>query len=305
MSKRPRQEGPRERITLNVGGTVFETSRNTLAANSSYFSRLLSTDWANAAADDDYFLDRDPDAFRLLLQFMRHNNLLAILPQEEPHLCIAVLLEAEYLGVEKLLQDAKALARRNCGRSALADAAAEAAAFDAEHGGLAGALSSGVLPKSLFGPPPKPKVLQMMPAQEHDRLDWTSENTGDPAHGNERMHASRRMMGLALVELPDGTRDIDAIFANPRGNVDPVKGPFFLAKADGALLRRHVDGLRCRLRDTQATRETYKYFVAEEGKLQEMLDELSEGGWTVKHLEQDPHMAGGWVNGWATQREEV
>jgi hypothetical protein len=304
-AKRPRREDTvRERIKLNVGGTVFETSRNTLAANATYFNRLLSTDWAeNLASDEDeYFLDRDPEAFRLLLQYMRHNNLLAVMPQEQPRLCMAVLLEAEYLGVEKLLQSAKALVRKQLGSTEVVDAAAEVAAFDAEHGGLVGAMSSGVLPRGLFGPPPKKKVLQLMPAREHDRIDWMS---GSPRNGveNVRLEASRRMMGLALVELPDGTRDIDAIFANPHGNVDAKKGPFYLAKADGAGLRRRIDDLRCRLRDTQETREVYQVRNCKADDLQETLDSATQHGWSLKHIQNDPSL-GDYMMGVMSRREE-
>ena len=41
--------------------------------------------------DDEIFLDRDADSFRVLLSCMRHRT--ALLPEEDPLLCARVLLE--------------------------------------------------------------------------------------------------------------------------------------------------------------------------------------------------------------------
>ena len=54
-------------VALDVGGTTFTTSKNTLVANSTYFKSIFRDGWP----DDDYFLDRDPKTFELLLKLLR------------------------------------------------------------------------------------------------------------------------------------------------------------------------------------------------------------------------------------------
>ena len=69
-----------DRVTLNVGGTEFCTSRSTLTMCSSYFARLFSEEWisstagtgdSSCSAPPAVFLDQDPDSFRILLSYMR------------------------------------------------------------------------------------------------------------------------------------------------------------------------------------------------------------------------------------------
>ena len=74
MSKRARtSETSRDRVILDVGGTRFATSVSTLTANSTYFESLFSR-WDEA--DEEVFLDRDPDVFRVLLSCMRQKKAL-------------------------------------------------------------------------------------------------------------------------------------------------------------------------------------------------------------------------------------
>ena len=89
--KRARSEGTSDRVFLNVGGDVFQTTISTLTANSQFFSRKFSSEWSTEDTDDEIFLDRDADSFRVLLSCMRHRT--ALLPEEDPLLCARVLLE--------------------------------------------------------------------------------------------------------------------------------------------------------------------------------------------------------------------
>lgn len=61
-------------ITLNVGGHVFHTSRNTLTSCSSFFQTMLSHETKMSLVTDDkknIWIDRDGTHFSLLLSFMR------------------------------------------------------------------------------------------------------------------------------------------------------------------------------------------------------------------------------------------
>ena len=64
--KRARSEGTSDRVFLNVGGEVFQTTISTLTANSQFFSRKFSSEWSTEDTEDEIFLDRDADSFRVL-----------------------------------------------------------------------------------------------------------------------------------------------------------------------------------------------------------------------------------------------
>ncbi|KAI8485548.1 hypothetical protein Bbelb_367420 [Branchiostoma belcheri] len=77
-------------VRLNVGGTVFETTRTTLARlNSQFLDRLLAEDSGfPPPADGVYRIDRDPDVFRVLLNFARNGRLL-LSPQVTSEMMLA------------------------------------------------------------------------------------------------------------------------------------------------------------------------------------------------------------------------
>ena len=57
-------------ITLNVGGTLFTTKIETLIGESEYFKNLLIG--KDESKDDEvYFVDRDPQLFKIILAFLR------------------------------------------------------------------------------------------------------------------------------------------------------------------------------------------------------------------------------------------
>jgi hypothetical protein len=59
-----------DRVKLNVGGTVFETTRTTLCGSSAYFSQLLGDNFKDGTQEE-VFIDRDPHAFRHVLSLLR------------------------------------------------------------------------------------------------------------------------------------------------------------------------------------------------------------------------------------------
>ena len=96
MAKRTREQtcAAGDRAVLDVGGTRFASSVSTLTANSTYFAALFSR-WDHDAQDQpEFFLDRDPDTFRVLLSCMRHKR--ALLP-EDRGLFERILLDAQFL----------------------------------------------------------------------------------------------------------------------------------------------------------------------------------------------------------------
>ncbi|KAL5276211.1 KCTD5 family protein [Megaselia abdita] len=92
----------REWIKLNVGGTRFLTTRTTLSKDSnSFFYRLiqdendLQTDMDESGA---YLIDRDPQYFAPVLNFLRHGKVILDNLSEE-----GVLEEAEFYNVTRLI----------------------------------------------------------------------------------------------------------------------------------------------------------------------------------------------------------
>jgi hypothetical protein len=77
-----------DRIKLNVGGTIFETYKSTLTIGSSYFQALLGGQYLLSESDSEFksldeseiqpshliFIDRDPEAFRAVLNYLRDPN---------------------------------------------------------------------------------------------------------------------------------------------------------------------------------------------------------------------------------------
>ena len=100
----------RDWVELCVGGTArFSTTISTLSASSTYFSAKFSTEWAQDTSE--LFLDRDAVPFEILLSCMRSRTV-ALLPQDE-RMFKRVLLEAEYFGVDFVLDYVKAATFRN------------------------------------------------------------------------------------------------------------------------------------------------------------------------------------------------
>ena len=144
------------RITLDVGGTTFTTSSDTLTSNSTYFASLFRRWSSSSDSNDDYnidgttnnneiFIDQDPEPFRILLAYMRRGQIRVDDIDE------SVLSLAEFLGIDQLLLAVKIRWYCNIGTGPIIiglsttdeDIAIE---FDKEHGGIRRALSSGLFP---------------------------------------------------------------------------------------------------------------------------------------------------------------
>jgi len=208
MDKRKR--GGSDRIRLNVGGEIFETTVSTLCANGSFFARMWASGWRESSEPEEIFLDRDPDSFRLLLSCMRARK--AVLPSSDRELCCRMLRDAEYFGVDWLLSEVKVKALRHLFNQAQADGALPhalhtAEAFDAAHGGLEEALDAGILPDWCFGPQPGkrfPQVLQLVEATRAAEVVFRSES-------GERV--TRPVACYALVGQLDGETRIEPVVA--------------------------------------------------------------------------------------------
>ena len=76
-------ERPSRIISFNVGGTVFATSRQTVMKYpNSMLARICSTDVpVEKDSNGVYFIDRDPEIFRLILNYLR-NGYLSKMPQD-------------------------------------------------------------------------------------------------------------------------------------------------------------------------------------------------------------------------------
>ena len=203
-----------DRVVLDVGGTTFTTSKNTLTANSTYFKSIFREGWP----DDDYFLDRDPATFSLLLTCMRTG--VVELPEHDESLARRVLLEAQFLGMDGFLSAIKAQAYRNLEAEGWKGSDADAVKnFDKSHGGLEDALRKAVLPARFYGrvppptpppPPPERKVVQIMPASHDVRICYRT-GTDFP----EEEEVTLPAISLALVENP---RMLDEHFAAGEGD---------------------------------------------------------------------------------------
>eukprot|EP01117_Protostelium_nocturnum_P018790 TRINITY_DN7928_c0_g1_i1.p1 TRINITY_DN7928_c0_g1~~TRINITY_DN7928_c0_g1_i1.p1 ORF type:complete len:262 (+),score=116.22 TRINITY_DN7928_c0_g1_i1:46-831(+) len=73
-----RSDNAKSTITLNVGGKLFTTSKeNLLRVKNTYFSSLLQSENWKPDEDGNYFIDRDPKPFSIILKYLRtgHFNL--------------------------------------------------------------------------------------------------------------------------------------------------------------------------------------------------------------------------------------
>lgn len=165
-SHRRRAAAASDRVELDVGGSIFVASSTTLASSSAYFERLFSEEWHPAGggrdgsifadADDDasdeigpdtaarVFVDQDPAPFAVLLSYMRLRHV-ALEDLMDP----AVLLQADFLGMDGLLAAVKCLAYCNLRPSFDGTDEEAISKFDEEFGGVSGAVAAGILPRGL------------------------------------------------------------------------------------------------------------------------------------------------------------
>ena len=160
-----------DRVVLNVGGVQFHTTRTTLTAGSTYFLSRFSSEWVQQdSQEEDLFLDRDSDVFAVLLSCMRSRHV--VLPEHDTTLATRVLLDAEFYGLDWLLQEVKQVAWAYLHPTGPAFNQPHEAveAFDTEYGTLQEATRAGVLPARFFGPAGGEVVQQLIPSMENDRI---------------------------------------------------------------------------------------------------------------------------------------
>ncbi|XP_078663769.1 SH3KBP1-binding protein 1-like [Branchiostoma floridae x Branchiostoma belcheri] len=123
----PSSDGSGDWVRLNVGGTVFETTRSSLTRlNSEFLDRLLAEDSGfPPPADGVYRIDRDPEVFRVLLNFARNGRLL-LSPQVTSEMVLAdadfyMLRQGALEAIEELGKGATGLARRQGRRILVAE----------------------------------------------------------------------------------------------------------------------------------------------------------------------------------------
>lgn len=108
----------RDRITINAGGRQFETTTATLlSSGSGFFQALLGStgsalsdgNFRNSSTDDeapsrvrDIFVDRNPELFAIVLDFMRSHRLLAALTRSDAARLQDLLAEADFFAYDAL-----------------------------------------------------------------------------------------------------------------------------------------------------------------------------------------------------------
>lgn len=106
MKQNNKTSQDRKWVHLNVGGTSFTTTGATLVKGTPPNSPLhrISTNSTNVEWDRDdrgaYMIDRDPSYFQVILNYLRHGNL--VLHKNVPE--EAILIEAEYYHVPELVK---------------------------------------------------------------------------------------------------------------------------------------------------------------------------------------------------------
>ena len=106
------------RVIIDVGGTLFTTTFATIR-HSSFLAGMVA--FGTSSSDDaplELFLDRDPDIFAKLLRLMRQMPGVVGLMPKDPFICASLLAEADFLGVDALLQHVKVKAYYNSRRVA-------------------------------------------------------------------------------------------------------------------------------------------------------------------------------------------
>ena len=222
------------RVTLEVGGETFTTTRDTLTRGSDYFEGLLVGD------DDDaeVFVDRDADLFRVLLSCMRQRSS-AALPREET-ICARLLLEADFFGMAWLIDEVVSTAMRHshaydaerekaCDEESddeSDDGFAKSAAqqFAAKFGSVVDAVRTGVLPSLFFRSDATPPVTTFVPAATRAELHVHLPNGND---------YRLPVQALAVVERAGQPNTIEAVVPRLSCDLDKReyrrKGDFVLA----------------------------------------------------------------------------
>ena len=88
-------------ITLNVGGTLYKTLASTLVSKSPFFKDVFDS-ITEEERQGEIFVDRDPEPFGYVLSYLRTGVL--VMGEASAHMLGAVLLEADYYGIQSLVE---------------------------------------------------------------------------------------------------------------------------------------------------------------------------------------------------------
>ena len=86
-------------VSLNVGGTIFQTSPSTMLK---YPNSKLSRMYLHGHEGQNLFLDEDPEYFRIVLNFLRKEKVIHF---EEENLFVGVCDLAKNLELAKLVEE--------------------------------------------------------------------------------------------------------------------------------------------------------------------------------------------------------
>jgi len=94
-----------ESIILNVGGTRFPTTLTTLrSVNDTYFEKMFRNEsMATCSADGSYFIDRNPENFQYIMDFLRTGDML--LESADSNLRSELLKDAEFYELPEDLKE--------------------------------------------------------------------------------------------------------------------------------------------------------------------------------------------------------
>ena len=96
-------------IKLNVGGQIFQTSRHTLTKHKDsllgkmFKSPKNGSHFIQKIEEDNFFLDADPEFFRIILNWLR----LGKITTENPEILNVVQQLSDFLGLAKLVKELK------------------------------------------------------------------------------------------------------------------------------------------------------------------------------------------------------
>ncbi|CAB4402356.1 unnamed protein product [Rhizophagus irregularis] len=94
-------------VTLNVGGVLYTTTKDTLLKYESFFSGLFSNNFSfTLDNNNNIFIDRSGELFKYVLEFLRNNTLPKRVLTDKA-LLEELLQEAEFYCIEKLITEIK------------------------------------------------------------------------------------------------------------------------------------------------------------------------------------------------------
>lgn len=89
-------------ITLNVGGHMFTTTKDTLLKGDTMLSKMFSGKYKWNCKEGNPFIDRDGSHFRYILNYLRSGRLV---PPKDRQALEELLIEADYYGIKELSQE--------------------------------------------------------------------------------------------------------------------------------------------------------------------------------------------------------